>query len=166
MPFGVAPLWDSEQVAVVPQGALCFPIQDRGIVNMSTGYRTRNHPTFEECLDKIWEETDNYICRTETTLNWFRRRDIYLRSTYGLDIYEYFKIYKGQDGRCWICRKKQKSGSMYLVVDHNHKTGKVRGLLCNGCNSAYGLLGEKRNNIMRLLKYHDLFGGADEMHDE
>lgn len=38
-------------------------------------------------------------------------------------------------------------------IDHNHTTGKVRGLLCHSCNTALGLLGENNDRILGLLNY-------------
>jgi hypothetical protein len=38
-------------------------------------------------------------------------------------------------------------------VDHDHKTGKARGLLCNTCNVGLGMLGEDENRILGLIKY-------------
>lgn len=44
------------------------------------------------------------------------------------------KLFDKQDGRCDICQKKESHFAKRLAVDHNHKTGKVRGLLCYRCN--------------------------------
>lgn len=46
---------------------------------------------------------------------------------------------------------------MRLSVDHCHKTGKVRGLLCQECNFALGLLEDDRAKIVALLQYVDSF---------
>ena len=52
--------------------------------------------------------------------------------TYGLTATQYDALLKLQGGRCAICRAKPKSKR--LAVDHDHKTGAVRGLLCSRCN--------------------------------
>lgn len=57
--------------------------------------------------------------------NW-KRRGI------SLTVAQYDDLLKKQDGKCAICRKPPKR--MRLAVDHDHKTGKVRGLLCFYCN--------------------------------
>lgn len=57
--------------------------------------------------------------------------------TFGLTLEEYDKMLKEQKGVCAICGKINKSGNR-LSVDHNHLTGRVRGLLCTTCNSALG----------------------------
>lgn len=60
------------------------------------------------------------------------RKDRHLRKTYGITIEDYDRMLEEQGGRCEICGRLPKKLS--LAVDHNHKTGKVRGLLCMRCN--------------------------------
>ncbi len=56
----------------------------------------------------------------------------HLRRTYGLTEADYDALLRNQGGRCAICRKPP--AKRRLEVDHNHKTGEVRGLLCWYCN--------------------------------
>jgi hypothetical protein len=65
------------------------------------------------------------------------------------DQYDEMKIKQG--GKCLICQKEKK-----LVVDHDHFTGKVRGLLCAQCNHGIGLLGENAVNLQRASDYMTL----------
>ena len=60
---------------------------------------------------------------------------------YGMTINEYHDLEKAQSGTCAICSCVPKNGDL-LVVDHSHKSERVRGLLCGRCNSAIGLLGD------------------------
>lgn len=62
-------------------------------------------------------------------------RAAYLKKTYNLTEREWERLQDEQQGRCAICRCKPRR----LVVDHNHQTGRVRGLLCDRCN--HDLLG-------------------------
>ncbi len=88
-------------------------------------------------------------------------RDKNLRYNYGITIDDYNKILKEQGGVCKICqtddpkgRKTGRGGSIdVFYVDHNHKTGKVRGLLCNTCNRAIGYIGENVNTLEQMIKY-------------
>jgi len=58
-------------------------------------------------------------------------RHRYLVRAYGITQGEYDTILRNQGGKCGVCQRKPKKN---LAVDHNHKTGKVRGLLCYFCN--------------------------------
>lgn len=79
-----------------------------------------------------------------------------LETRYGLTVEKFFKMLKKQSSRCAMCREKFLS-SKQTHVDHDHKTGKVRGLLCAACNRGLGFL---RDSIVifkqgiRYLKKH------------
>lgn len=60
-----------------------------------------------------------------------------LRREYNITSLQYNEILMKQNGRCAICGGINKTGRQ-LAVDHNHKTSKIRGLLCNNCNSVLG----------------------------
>lgn len=53
-----------------------------------------------------------------------------------------------QEGRCASCGHKRK-----LVVDHDHATGVVRGLICTPCNMAIGGLGDTPEGVRKALEY-------------
>lgn len=57
-----------------------------------------------------------------------------LKLKYNLTENEWREFFERQDGRCAICGKHQSILSRRLSVDHDHKTGIVRGLLCGHCN--------------------------------
>lgn len=62
-----------------------------------------------------------------------RARDLRLQRQYGITAQEYAEILAFQGGTCWICGTAPAEGKN-LNVDHDHKTGLVRGLLCWSCN--------------------------------
>ena len=66
---------------------------------------------------------------------------------------DYNRMYSDQKGKCDICKTHQIDLPKILCVDHGHTTGKVRGLLCNNCNSALGFIKENKDNILNLLIY-------------
>jgi len=66
-----------------------------------------------------------------------RQRDLYLRRKYGITLKQYNLMLKSQGDSCDICRKHKSEFAKSLAVDHNHKTGKVRGLLCFYCNHRF-----------------------------
>jgi len=82
-----------------------------------------------------------------------RRRDI----NYDLAPGEYDKMFSEQNGVCMICLQPEtvlKHGKVAaLAVDHCHDTGKVRGLLCNNCNTALGKLKHNLIIVGRVRAY-------------
>ncbi len=79
-----------------------------------------------------------------------RNRNAALVRKYGITIEEYELKFSEQKGLCGICKQdlienKQKGwgGKKEPCVDHCHKTGKVRGILCRGCNLALSMIEDK-----------------------
>ena len=72
---------------------------------------------------------------------------------YGITIEDWQAMFEAQLGCCLICGTHQSKLKKRLSIDHNHGTGKVRGLLCNNCNRALGLFGDSVNNIKGALDY-------------
>ncbi len=84
-----------------------------------------------------------------------------LVSKYGITLEQYQEMMDAQGGLCAICRKSplEKEGKKYLVVDHDHVTGRIRGLLCNDCNIGIGKLGDTTEGVAAALKYLQAQGG-------
>lgn len=76
-----------------------------------------------------------------------------LRSYYKLSIGQYDKMFKDQEERCAICNRHQENFSRRLFVDHDHKTGRIRGLLCGPCNSGIGMLGDNIEILQGAIDY-------------
>lgn len=75
-------------------------------------------------------------------------------SKYGLPAEQYVAMAEQQQGRCAICGKQPTGiGRAGLVVDHDHTTGQVRGLLCSACNTGLGKLGDTAEALERALAY-------------
>ena len=72
------------------------------------------------------------------------------RRLYGLTEEEYSNMILSQNNICAICNK---SSHKTLHIDHNHITGKVRGLLCSNCNMAIGLLQDDIESLTRAIEY-------------
>lgn len=68
---------------------------------------------------------------------------------YNIDIKHYDELYKKQGGRCLICN----IDSEVLDVDHDHKTGEVRGLLCRSCNLGLGHFKDNKESLKKALEY-------------
>lgn len=81
-----------------------------------------------------------------------RYRERNLESAFGLSLEGYGKMVSDQNGVCAICNSPPAPGKI-LCVDHNHATGKLRGLLCTNCNTALGLLKESPATAESLIRY-------------
>lgn len=78
----------------------------------------------------------------------------HVRRLYGLSWEEYMGLFDRQEGRCALCSKEHVLMAVHgLCVDHDHRTGRVRGLLCKKCNTALGVLGDSPDSIRRVLAY-------------
>jgi len=75
----------------------------------------------------------------------------HLLRKYKITLEQYNELFEKQNGRCAIC--KQKPTKRRLDVDHNHKTGKVRGLLCLACNAGIGQLDDDINILQEAINY-------------
>lgn len=71
---------------------------------------------------------------------------------YGISVEQYDEMLQRQNGVCAICQKECQLG-VSLGVDHDHKTGRVRGLLCRKCNTGIGLLGDDLESLQRAVRY-------------
>ncbi len=76
-----------------------------------------------------------------------------MKSRYGITIDDYNRMFKEQEGRCKICGAHQSEFSTRLHVDHNHETGKVRGLLCNSCNMGIGNFKDNIDLLLDVIEY-------------
>jgi hypothetical protein len=81
------------------------------------------------------------------------KRKSYLKLQYGVTIEWYERTFIGQEGKCAICKKPQEEIRYALCVDHNHDTGRARGLLCTNCNSAIGYFKDNIENIKSSIVY-------------
>ena len=66
---------------------------------------------------------------------------------------EYDLLLQAQGHRCACCGIHQSELKKVLHVDHDHETGKVRGLLCSNCNTGIGKLGDNAKGIRKALAY-------------
>lgn len=81
-----------------------------------------------------------------------------LKREFGITADDYDSMLESQEYVCKICRKPEtrtapSSGVARLCVDHCHTTGKVRGLLCHGCNTGIGSLRDDIDILMEAIAY-------------
>lgn len=78
-------------------------------------------------------------------------RDQWLRADYGITLADYEAMWAWQGGRCAICLR-DPGVKMPLAVDHDHRTDRVRGLLCSPCNSVLGRLNDDPSRLVAYLE--------------
>lgn len=84
-----------------------------------------------------------------------------LRTKYGLTTEQYEAMVFSRGGLCDICQRKPQRK---LGIDHDHKTGIVRGLLCHNCNVALGLMRDDPGALLAAIRY--LSPGVDKAPQE
>jgi len=87
-----------------------------------------------------------------------RIRNAELKRKYNIGLNEYLEMFNEQDGKCLICGANEstvrgESTTLSLSVDHNHDTGKIRGLLCQKCNSLIGMAKDDVGILARAIRY-------------
>lgn len=71
---------------------------------------------------------------------------------YGITKDQYDKMFQTQKGLCKICEHEPRTGRT-LVIDHSHKNGKVRGLLCHDCNLTLGKYEGNPEWLVKMISY-------------
>jgi hypothetical protein len=105
-------------------------------------------------------------CTSVRALQWFHDnheraltngRHWRMVATYGITVQEYNEMSAAQGHVCAVCGKPEsrtRNGeTQHLAVDHCHDTGRVRGLLCNNCNRALGLLKDDADVLRKAIGY-------------
>lgn len=82
-----------------------------------------------------------------------------VHSKYGISEYEHEDLLITANYKCEICGKEEigidnRTGKIYeLAIDHCHKTGKVRGVLCASCNTSLGGFKDDTNLLQKAIQY-------------
>jgi len=106
-------------------------------------WRAENRAAYNEAA-KQWRANNRSKCRAAE-----------LKHHYGLSVADYDALLAQQGGACVICSKPHNPTARLgrLFVDHCHRTGKVRGLLCSKCNLAIGHLDDDPSLLERAVAY-------------
>lgn len=106
-----------------------------------TEYQNKNKETLKQKSREFLEKNPTY------------QRDRHLQYAYGITLERYNEIFSEQKGCCGVCGKHQSEMKQSLVVDHDHQTSVVRGLLCNKCNFMLGLANDDPDILMLGADY-------------
>lgn len=116
-------------------------------------------------------ESKGYLCKECNALrakkwnkeNSHTMRNRYIKKTYGLSFEDYQDMFNRQNGKCYICKREEvikeaKTGKVrFLAVDHCHRTGKVRALLCTSCNTTLGKFEDNIHLLKEMINYLEEF---------
>lgn len=84
-------------------------------------------------------------------------RKFHLKTNFNLTLDDYDKLFQQQNGICAVCKNpeiaKNQFGNKRLAVDHNHLTGKIRGLLCSKCNGGLGNFDDNIDLLLNAIEY-------------
>ena len=98
---------------------------------------------------------DNSMAKRKWAEPWLgerqAKRKYALKKKYSLTPEQYQALVDKQDGKCAICGQVQ--DGQLLNVDHDHKSGRIRGLLCTACNLAIGGFRERTDWLARACAY-------------
>lgn len=124
-----------------------------------TNYKNNSIKRLEQ--NKLYYSENPLIRRRYMSTSQYKdgHRNYEYKIKYGITIEQYQKLFEKQHGLCAICGKPEtrihRGSVARLSVDHNHETGKVRGLLCNHCNHCLGLVVESKATLRNMITYLD-----------
>jgi hypothetical protein len=107
---------------------------------------------------KRWQQAnrDKYLAKQREYVESGRKaianRKSHLKRKYGLTVEQYDQMLEAQGRSCAICGRPQPTWTS-LHVDHDHETGRVRGLLCFRCNNAIGDLDDSPDRFVLVAEY-------------
>jgi hypothetical protein len=74
------------------------------------------------------------------------------KNKYGLTKEQYLELFVKQDNKCSICKEEFRE-ELKAMVDHDHLTNKIRGLLCSKCNSGLGMFRDNKDILLSAINY-------------
>ena len=116
-------------------------------------HKDREKETRREYLiknrEKILEKQRKY-----NKENPLKRKNAVLKNVYGITLVQYNEMFETQEGKCAICQRHQNELTRTLCVDHDHKTNKVRALLCVTCNTDVSVVENRLEEMTKYLNKH------------
>lgn len=82
-----------------------------------------------------------------------RRRNILMKNKYGISLEQFHVLLDLQGGVCNICKSPDPGPKKIFAVDHDHRNGKVRGLLCYKCNMGLGSFDDNPRKLANAIEY-------------
>ena len=124
---------------------------------MSRGRSAKEQTRFNTERNRIYRAANREKLRAKDKIrregNPYRYRDSYLRRKFKISEKFFETMLAAQDGRCAICKRTWVEDIRQFAVDHDHETGKIRGVLCSSCNRALGLMGDNVAALRAAVAY-------------
>lgn len=128
----------------------------------------KKHPARKKLYDKTYQQLNKEVLAKKAKLRYSpeKEHERYLKNldkhkvlgrarglkrNFGITVADYEQMFSRQKGVCAICEKPETRRR--LSVDHCHKTGKIRGLLCNKCNRGLGYFYDDKNLMKKATEY-------------
>jgi hypothetical protein len=104
-------------------------------------------------------------CAKKRAIDWYKNNPekyFYnqIKAKYGITKTDYLSLLEAQDSKCAICNEKETSPNIWkkgetrrLAIDHCHKTGIIRGLLCYRCNTTLGKIEDNKELLLKMVNY-------------
>lgn len=104
-------------------------------------------PNYRAIESKRWRDADPERAKE-------RNRRTNYRTKYGMELEDVVALHASQGCKCAICGQETTlGGKLNAKVDHCHKTGKVRGILCHSCNIGIGFLADDISRMQKAIEY-------------
>lgn len=136
-----------------PAARLGFKNGDHGDIRLENIYEMNS-------LNEEYSDKADYLRKHRLKFGkvW---RETHLRKNFGISSAVYAEMCDSQNNLCAICRhpETQKRGNKLktLAVDHDHKTGAIRGLLCSDCNTGLGKFKDDKTVLNAAIAYLDRY---------
>ena len=137
--------------------------ETKSVLEFNASMLSIRYPYCRKCSREATKTHHDKPESKEKHRQWYNRqyrsqaRHLHYMKNYGISLDQYNDMLNNQNGVCAICKGTQtpsgRNIDAYLAVDHCHKTGKFRGILCRNCNVGIGNLQESKEILLSALKY-------------
>lgn len=124
--------------------------------------KERRKKHYQENIEQIKERNEkwrknNKDKHNKSTTKYYKNnpdkaRNRQLKHSYNITLEQYNEMLVAQNNVCMICKNSETENKNF-AVDHNHNTGKVRGLLCSACNKSLGGFKDNVNILQNAIEY-------------
>jgi hypothetical protein len=124
---------------------------------MSVSPKYKRDPVKKRVYEAAWRAKNpkklQHYRRTYRAKHPVKVRDRNYKANYGISYAEVFAMWLAQEKHCKCCDEPIRFPARHTHLDHDHLTGKVRGLLCARCNALLGYAGDSVDLLRRAITY-------------